>query len=364
MIVGPTIGVLGDPQVGLTWSGLNRTEEILAIMNYFSDMAESKKWDACVCLGDLFDSARPDPLDVASVIRWLNRFEAASIPLFVLRGNHDGNALVPISEFPYRSVRFISSPIGCTLRGRSLFFVPFARAKELGRWKESVVLPTDSYTGFCHLGIGGALSGVESFWLKSSPEKLPEEWVDDPKARMWFAGHFHTPQQVNKVTIVGSLVQVDMSEVSDEKRFVSVDLGTEEISYYPVNQSSLSSRLQRLSFDLTQEADRSRFNQFMTDPAKVVSPSTLLSLDLQIPETDSELDIKQVEAALKPFVRFLRPVSPVYIRRQEARLPVVTAKLRPIDAVNKYIESYWKNTETVDAVRNKTMLALDKGVPV
>lgn len=205
--------IIPDLHIGLTWDGLDRTEDIFTILEDIKD--EVMPSEPLVFLGDIFDSTNVSHSHVARFINYLAKLrQKFATKIYILAGNHDGQPShkkgSPLEEV--ESSRFAEIVwIPKFIPGVG-FFIPHT----YDELKESdVPLGCDVFT---HVDIPGAIPGMEVKIGRGLPTSIPE-WLPRKAARV-FAGHIHKPQQLGNIYIVGSLILTDLSEVGEQKRII------------------------------------------------------------------------------------------------------------------------------------------------
>jgi hypothetical protein len=216
------------------------------------------------------------------------------------------------------------------------------------RTQKEVTIP-DVWTdlvGLSHLDIPGAMVGVEKFFTKPIPSTLDPSIIINPKVKRIFAGHNHTPQTVgDKIIVLGSLLQTDLSEADDKKRFIIYDNKTDEVESIELqNEEFGGSRLRRISFDFVKEKPGSGANDYMLNEiTKEVKPNDILSIDVRIAEEDLyKIDIGKVESTVAGKVRHLRRVVPIIVKNREVRLPTLNLAVGKQESVKSFVEAYCK----------------------
>lgn len=253
-----------DWHAGRMWKGVNRLDELGAVLEHLGDFIERENVDLLLHSGDVFDSGAPVAEAERLVFRFFKRVGGAGVPTVVIAGNHDSPARVEawgaLAELV--GVHAVPRPKraqqgGClTIATRSgegarVAAVPFAAprvfvsALELAesdtrsrqRYAEGLKAMVDEVcTGFAgdavnllmlHTHLEGALfSGSER------RVHLGEEWAATPQALPSTAhyialGHIHKPQRLASApapaVYAGSTLQLDFGEAGEEKSFVVVE---------------------------------------------------------------------------------------------------------------------------------------------
>lgn len=176
-------------------SGLNvRFNQTLAVLEGAIDLAYAEGAQSFVVLGDLFDTSKPSPQEIAAVMRLFDS-RRASLHFHLLLGNHDqvsasdgDHALQPFRYLRNVSVYEKPVAIGSTL------FVPF----QVGAAKEWLPQAVSQHTGssvdevLLHLGISDDETPP---YLRGASDSIGAaalfEIMRDHGIRSAFAGNWH-----------------------------------------------------------------------------------------------------------------------------------------------------------------------------
>lgn len=253
-----------DWHAGRIWKGVNRLDELGAVLEHLADFLERERVDLLLHSGDVFDSGAPVAEAERLVFRFLKRVGRAGVPTVVIAGNHDSPARVEawgaLAELvdvhavprPRRAQQggclTIATRSGGTARVAAVPFAAprvFVSALELAdddtrsrqRYADGLKAMVDEVcTGFAgdavnllmlHTHLEGALfSGSER------RVHLGEEWAATPQALPTSAhyialGHIHKPQRLESVAApavyAGSPLQLDFGEAGEAKSFVLIE---------------------------------------------------------------------------------------------------------------------------------------------
>jgi len=348
---------IGDPHIGLVWDGLDRTEEVFTILKNIIKKVPKDITDFFFA-GDIFDNSHPFAKHIAQFMGILGEILEgdSSRNVYIIGGNHDGNlesvkglALEPLSHVHNRdggqcfiyTEPTIERPSSFESRN-GVLMLPYSRTQK------EVTIPDvwDSVIGFSHLDIQDAVVGVERFFTKPIPSMLSNSIINNPKVKRIFSGHIHTPQTVgDKIIILGSLLQTDLTEANDKKRFIIYDNKTDEVESIELqNEEFGGSRLKRISFDFVKETPGSGANDFMLNEiTKEVKLNDILSIDVRIAEEDLyKIDIGKVESVVAGKVRHLRRIVPIIVKNREVRLPTLNLAVGKQESVKSFVEAYCK----------------------
>jgi exonuclease SbcD len=251
-----------DWHVGRRWKGIQRLDELEAVLDHLAVFIESHAIDLVLHTGDVFESRNPPAEAEQLVNRFLVRVGRAGARMVVIAGNHDDplrlDARSLLTEL--LNVQIIGRPRTAaqggtrTVETRSgeqavIAALPFASP---GAWVSALDIAGEeagarvryarmferAVQDLCgpfrrdavnilmaHSHFEGALFGeserrvhIGEDWA-ASPEALPR------RASYIALGHLHKPQQLDVLApayYAGSPLQMDFGEAGEEKTFVVV----------------------------------------------------------------------------------------------------------------------------------------------
>jgi exonuclease SbcD len=251
-----------DWHVGRRWKGIQRLDELEAVLDHLAAFIERESIDLILHTGDVFESRNPPAEAEQLVNRFLVRVGRAGAHMLVIAGNHDDplrlDARSLLTEFV--NVQILGRPrpaarggtrIIETRRGEKAVVaaLPFASP---GAWVSALDLAGEeagarsqyarmfelAVRDLCaafrpdavnllmaHTHLEGALFGdserrvhIGADWA-ASPQALPST------ASYIALGHLHKPQPVAgpvPAWYAGSLLQMDFGEAGEEKSFIVV----------------------------------------------------------------------------------------------------------------------------------------------
>jgi DNA repair protein SbcD/Mre11 len=251
-----------DWHIGRRWKGIQRLDELEAVLDHLAAFIEREDIDLVLHTGDVFESRNPPAEAEQLVNRFLIRVGGTGAKMLVIAGNHDDplrlDARSLLTEFV--NVRILGRPRPAfrggtrTVETRSgetavVAALPFAspgawvsaldiagedaaaRSKYAQMFERAV---EDLCEGFqpdavnilmAHTHIEGAEFGeserrvhIGADWA-ASPKSLPRN------ASYIALGHMHKPQKIDAPVpayYAGSLLQMDFGEAGEEKTFVVV----------------------------------------------------------------------------------------------------------------------------------------------
>ncbi|MES1244235.1 MAG: exonuclease SbcCD subunit D [Acidobacteriota bacterium] len=252
-----------DWHIGRRWKGIQRLDELEAVLDHLARYIESHAIDLVLHTGDVFESRNPSAEAEQLVNRFLVRVGRSGAQMVVIAGNHDDplrlDARSMLTELV--NVRIVGRPRTAarggawTIETRSgekavVAALPFASP---GSWVSALELAADEPTArlqyarmfdravrdlsgafrrdavnllLAHTHVEGALFGESERRVHIS-----EDWAASPRSLPSSAsyvalGHIHKPQKIEALVpahYAGSLLQMDFGEAGEEKTFLVID---------------------------------------------------------------------------------------------------------------------------------------------
>jgi DNA repair protein SbcD/Mre11 len=251
-----------DWHIGRRWKGIQRLDELEAVLDQLATFIEEHSIDLVLHTGDVFESRNPPAEAEQLVNRFLVRVGSSGAHMLVIAGNHDDplrlDARSLLTEFIH--VQILGRPRPAS-RGGTLILktrcgetavvaaLPFASP---GAWVSALDLAGEEMSArikyarmfelavrdlcapfrpdavnvlMAHTHLEGALFGESERRVH-----IAEDWAASPKALPSTAsyialGHIHRPQKIDAPApayYAGSLLQMDFGEAGEEKSFVVV----------------------------------------------------------------------------------------------------------------------------------------------
>jgi exonuclease SbcD len=251
-----------DWHVGRRWKGIQRLDELEAVLDHLAGFIEEHSIDLVLHTGDVFESRNPPAEAERLVNRFLVRVGRTGTQMLVIAGNHDDplrlDARSLLTEFV--NVQILGRPRTASRGGTRTIetrcgetavvaALPFASP---GAWVSALDLAGEEASArtkyarmfelavqdlcgafrpdavnllMAHTHLEGALFGeserrvhIGADWA-ASPDALPST------ASYIALGHLHKPQKIEArapAYYAGSLLQMDFGEAGEEKSFVVV----------------------------------------------------------------------------------------------------------------------------------------------
>lgn len=260
----PTVKIVhtSDWHVGRRWKGIQRLDELEAVLEHLAAFIEKESIDLVLHTGDVFESRNPPAEAEQLVNRFLVRVGRTGAQMLVIAGNHDDplrlDARSMLTELV--NVRILGRPRPAsrggtrtveTRRGEKAIVaaLPFASP---GAWVSALDIAGEEASArsryarmfehavqdlcsafrpdavnllMAHTHIEGAVFGESERRVH-----IGQDWAARPEALPSTAsyialGHIHKPQQIEvpvPAWYAGSLLQMDFGEAGEEKSFVVV----------------------------------------------------------------------------------------------------------------------------------------------
>jgi DNA repair protein SbcD/Mre11 len=251
-----------DWHVGRRWKGIQRLDELEAVLEHLAAFIERESIDLVLHTGDVFESRNPPAEAEELVNRFLVRVGRTGAHMLVIAGNHDDplrlDARSLLTELV--NVQILGRPRPAsrggtrtieTRRGEKAVVaaLPFASP---GAWVSALDLAGEEASArskYAHM-FERAVQDLSSVFRKDAVNLLMahthlegaifgeserrvhigEDWAASPKALPSTAsyialGHIHKPQQIEgpvPAFYAGSLLQMDFGEAGEEKSFLVV----------------------------------------------------------------------------------------------------------------------------------------------
>jgi exonuclease SbcD len=251
-----------DWHVGRRWKGIQRLDELEAVLDHLAAFIEGHSIDLVLHTGDIFESRNPPAEAEQLVNRFLVRVGRTGAHMLVIAGNHDDplrlDARSLLTELV--NVQILGRPRPAfrggtrTLKTRGgekaiVAALPFASP---GAWVSALDLAGEEASArsqyarmferavqdlsvafrpdavnllMAHTHLEGAVFGESERRVH-----IGEDWAASPKALPSTAsyialGHIHKPQKIEgpvPTYYAGSLLQMDFGEAGEEKTFLVV----------------------------------------------------------------------------------------------------------------------------------------------
>jgi exonuclease SbcD len=251
-----------DWHVGRRWKGIQRLDELEAVLDHLAAFIETHSIDLVLHTGDVFESRNPPAEAEQLVNQFLVRVGRTGARMLVIAGNHDDplrlDARSLLTEFV--NVQILGRPRSASRGGARTIetrcgetaivaALPFASP---GAWVSALDIAGEEASArrqyarmfelavqdlcgafqpdavnllMAHTHIEGAVFGESERRVH-----IAEDWAASPEALPSTAnyialGHIHKPQKIDvpvPAYYAGSLLQMDFGEAGEEKTFIVV----------------------------------------------------------------------------------------------------------------------------------------------
>lgn len=381
-----------DPETGLS----TRLGDFLASLDQVVEFALTQGVDLVLLAGDAYKGRDPSQTHQREFAKRLAHLSEASIPIFLLVGNHDlPNAVSRATAVEiFSTLRVPNLYVGANLQTYrvptaagplQILAVPWPRRSVLLSREEARGLSIDEIRSEIerrmteaieiraqqldpdvpaiiagHVTISGASVGTERSMMLGQDHVLLASTLDQPRVDYVALGHIHKHQVLRQeqpmVVYSGSLQRVDFSEEGDDKGFCVIDLdptapGGQRLTNFSFNRLearpfvTIDVTLGVGDVDPTQAVLRAIARKDVTDA--VVRVRITLPRDLEAHLKES--DIRQA-LEMAHYVAAISQEAPEGTRR--TRLGGDAAEgLQPIQALRLYLES-----RDVDSLRQQQII--------
>lgn len=183
--------------------------------------------DMFVCMGDSFDHPEPSSKLRAEIDKRIAQLVMAGIGVRWLIGNHESirtwHALMPEQEI-FGPLIIIDTITDEKIEDLKVFYVPYLSEQkgEIHKQIEKLTKEKGDILIFGHFGVTGAkrLSGQENMFDLDSEVKREQL----AKFKHVYIGHYHIPQYLDNITIVGSLVRNNFGEMGYMPRGLMIEI--------------------------------------------------------------------------------------------------------------------------------------------
>lgn len=351
-----------DLHIGLVTDEIERTDEIIGVLEHVFKHALKIKADAVVLGGDIFHNNTPNEHLIAMFIHALNILNGSAIKIYVMVGNHDAIAkhsrksclsFLHKIEKGYPNVRLIDRPLNKRMfrleAGDVYFtFLPFIRQAHVeGMTVQQCMDKTvaqmnrklemgDRWFVFSHLNVPGVIPGTEETMLKRVDVQLPKLLMETRiggNRPTVIQGHIHTKQDLGNVHIVGSPVFVDFGEKEKQKYFLEIDI-PEKIGEGPGGLKYLRVPcLNFVEFNLHASAPDHHFGIVGIDSNSVVK------VNLTLDENAVGFDVEELRSEISKVAYYVKPIYPKILRSRVKRNTKQTVQLSPDSAVKQWLKA-------------------------
>lgn len=336
-----------DWHVGRRWKGIQRLDELEAVLDHLAAFIEEHSIDLVLHTGDVFENRNPPAEAEQLVNRFLVRVGRTGAKMLVIAGNHDDplrlDARSLLTEFVHVQILGRPRPASRggtrTLATRSgetavVAALPFASP---GAWVSALDLAGEEasarskYARMFELAVQDlcapfredtvnilmAHTHIEGAQFGESERRvhIAEDWAASPKslpsdASYIALGHIHRPQRIDAPApayYAGSPLQMDFGEAGEEKTFVVVTASPGEpirIEHVPYQGGVPLVDVRASLAELEETADRLRAGW----------------LRVTVPLTERDPDLNRKVRELLPNALVVRAELPETEERPEIRL--------------------------------------------
>jgi exonuclease SbcD len=330
-----------DWHAGRLWKGIDRLDELEAVLAHLGDFIERERADLLLMTGDVFDTRGPSAAAERAVFRFFRRVGRAGTRTVVIAGNHDDplrlDAWGTLAELV--DVTTVARPRradeGGVLEHESrsgqravIAAVPFAKPSDLVSASQMAEGDTQAHQRYAEgmRGMIGHLTArfrfdavnlllahthLDAAVLAGSERRvhLGEEWAATAQvlpstAHYVGLGHIHRPQRIeaapSPTCYAGSPLQLDFGEIGEQKTFVVITAEPgrpARIEHVPYDGGKSLHDIRNTLPELEQQAERLRALGWLRVTVPLDAPdidlnrkvrqllgSAAVSVDYELPE--------------------------------------------------------------------------------
>lgn len=329
--------IVGDLHIGKQWSGKDRSEDIFEILSYVledvnTEVSIRNEQVGLLFLGDIFDSPNVSHHYVARFINLLGTLKNL-VCTSILVGNHDGNCQTSRGS-PLQTIEEAFPSIGVIWEPRyedGILYLPYTTQDVINKYLDSLGDTKFNYC-FTHLDIAGLTPGTEKDNSKGLPCMMPDRVKEI--CNKIFAGHIHTPQTLDNITVVGSIIQTDISEVGQQKYYVKLydsSKAVTGIEYTPINSREIK------SYNIKYPDDKNLYDELLS--SKGINKTDIVSIKLICPHNLAhEVDQFKFQDEVRKACWHLR-FDFIVLKEKQFRMKDLDNTLSDIEILTKYLDS-------------------------
>jgi len=362
-----------DFHLGLTTDEIDRTDEIIRVLEHIFKHAVKVKADCVVIGGDIFDHNQPGEHLIGLFIAVLNILSEAGIVAYIMVGNHDAIAkhkrrsclsfIRKLSAHGYKNLKLIDDVKTIKMGKIHFSFLPFVSNahidKKYGsaqqymdakmRTARKKLKPSDLWFVFSHLNVKDCVYGTEEFMLKKVETWVPE-FLTEPDEQyptpVIIQAHIHTRQEKKNIHIVGSPCFTAFGEKEDNKYFLQLDI-----------PESARDGKGGLTYHETPCLKFKEFDFHITDPNQNVLTSeahgfyggvnlaevdknTIVKINLMMEESALGYDVEGLRKTFSDLAHYVKPIHPRIVRQRVKRNKGQTIQLAPKEAVKLWLKTH------------------------
>lgn len=193
---------------------------------------------------------------------------------------------------------------------------------------------------FSHCNIG-AIDQSKQLLFKFNHHVLPKEVIDHPKVIAVYNGHFHRPDDLGKLHIIGAPQRYTMDERDDQKRIFL-------ISTVPGSEPESLPMVSRVMYELTldfidhKEEAQKKYDVIMAgDKTGIALAGAIIKVIIKIKEEDLGLvDVPTMEKKIAESAKYVYKTVVSIQREKRVRIKEMTAQDSPQVAVEKFLTEY------------------------
>lgn len=217
------LSLYGQSPININSNLPQTLHDIIKVIENIANYAINEKIDKIVIAGDIFHNKSIIYSVAQSLfLDFIRKFK--KIEFILISGNHDCGSR---ASSLITSLKCTESESNVTMIYEptiieNIIFVPWNPKTMINTIKESKCKYLVSHFGLNEAALSSGISVVSDISLK-----------DLKHFKYCFLGHYHKPQNISNVYYSGSIIQLDLGERNEEKRFLVVDTDNDIIESIP-----------------------------------------------------------------------------------------------------------------------------------
>lgn len=327
--------VIGDLHIGKVWSNKDRSEDIFEILNNIlkdvnsEALYRSDEFIKLLFLGDIFDSPSTSHHYLTRFIDFLNNLNER-VCVKVLVGNHDGLKSSSRGS-PLQELEHLADIIWEPRDENGILYLPYTTQDVISKYLDSLGDKKFNYC-FTHLDIAGLTPGTEKDNSKGLPCVMPDRVKEI--CNKIFAGHIHTPQKLDNIEVVGSILQTDISEVQQQKYYIKLHDASKAVTgieYVPTNSREIK------SYNIKYPDDKNLYDELLN--AKGINKTDIVSIKLVCPHNLAhEVDQFKFQDEVRKNCWHLR-FDFIVLKEKQFRMKDLDNTQSDMEILTKYLDS-------------------------
>ena len=296
-----------------------RGEDFFSNFQYILEFAVSQRVNCLIHGGDLFYRSKIPPVIIDQVYQRLIEFSKCRIPLFIVPGNHERSILPPsiFFENPYLNIfktlktyqihlNDNSSPPDIALTGFPYQKNIRSKFPEIINKIKPLLLKSQLNLLCMHHIVEGATIGPKNYKFRTGEEVIKKDDLPS-NFQAILCGHIHQRQVLWKnsdtknipIIFSGSTERTSFAEKDEPKGFYLIEFSKRtkwELDSF--NFIILKTRPMEIISINSGDSKSNNLNQIIIEKCKTFSPSALVKIKFDAPETYKSFNLNKIKSVL------------------------------------------------------------------